>query len=140
MSESGSAVAVGASAEVSKALSLGEVIETASKMLAEREELGFPPAKRMLSAVGSLDIVSKFGEYLAEIAGVQVLGIASAQSATNEPDYRMIASFSYGSGNQVAIAAKEFLARLSSKDVRTSSKSGRSIRPVTIKFDDPRVL
>jgi primosomal protein N' (replication factor Y) len=140
MSESGSAVAVGASAEVSKALSLGEVIETASKMLGEREELGFPPSKRMLSAVGSLEIVTKFGEYLTEIAGVQVLGIASAQSATNEPDYRMIASFSYGSGNQVAIAAKEFLARLSSKDVRTSSKSGRSIRPVTIKFDDPRVL
>lgn len=140
MATTGSAVAVGVSKEVSKALSLGEVIDTAKEILAEREELGFPPAKRMLSAVGSRELVTKFGEFLSDIHGVQVLGVASAQSSTNEPDFRMIASFTYGSGNQVAIAAKEFIASVSSKELRTNAKTGRSIRPVTIKFDDPRVL
>ena len=140
MATTGSAVAVGVSKEVSKALSLGEVIDTAKEILAEREELSFPPAKRMLSAVGSRELVTKFGEFLSDINGVQVLGVASAQSSTNEPDFRMIASFTYGSGNQVAIAAKEFIASVSSKELRTNAKTGRSIRPVTIKFDDPRVL
>ncbi len=140
MRESGLAVAVGATQEVSKALSLGEVIETASQMLAEREELGFPPARRIVSATGSRELVSKLGEKLAQLPGVSVLGIASAQSNSIDADFRLLATFTYASGNQVASSAKEFLLSLSSKSVRTSAKSGRAMRPITIKFDDPRVL
>lgn len=140
MSRTGSAIAVGVTAEVSKALSLGAVVETTSRMLAERDELGFPPAKRMLSATGSLELLSDLGDLLNKIDGVQVLGVATAKSLTNEPDHRMLVSFTYASGSQVAMVAKEFLASMSSKQVRTSTKSGRAIRPVTIKFDDPRVL
>ena len=140
MSPSGTAVAVGVSPEVSKALSLGDVIGTASELLAEREELGFPPARRIVSAIGSRDLVVELGNNLSKIQGVTLLGVAASQTSTVDGDFRMLATFTYASGNQVAAAAREFLLGLGSNSVRTSAKSGRSIRPVTIKFDDPRVL
>ena len=140
MSPTGVAVAVGVSPEVSSALSLGDVIGTASELLAGREELGFPPARRIVSATGSHEIVSELGNRLSDIQGVTVLGIASSQSSTTDNDFRMLATFTYASGNQVALKAREFLFGLGSKSVRTSAKSGRSVRPITIKFDDPRVL
>lgn len=140
MKSNGVAVAVGVTPEVSKALSLGEVASTASALLAEREELGFPPARRIVSATGSRELVTQLGDRLKLIDGVKVLGVASSVTTSIDSDYRMLASFTYASGNQVAIAAKEFLIGLGAKSLRTSAKSGRSIRPVTIKFDDPRVL
>lgn len=140
MKSSGTAVAVGATPEVSKALSLGEVASTASALLAEREELGFPPARRIVSATGSRELVTQLGDSLKQIDGVKVLGVASSVTTSVDSDYRMLASFNYASGNQVAVVAREFLIGLGSKSLRTSAKSGRSIRPVTIKFDDPRVL
>lgn len=140
LNQNGSAVAVGVSDEVSKALSLGDVIGTAKQMLLEREELGFPPTRRIVSATGSRDLVTELGNRLSSISGARVLGVVSAQTNATESDFRMIASFTYASGNEVAICAKEFLATLSTKTLRTSAKSGRAIRPVTIKFDDPRVL
>lgn len=140
MKSNGVAVAVGVTPEVSKALSLGEVAGTASALLAEREELGFPPARRIVSATGSRELVTQLGDRLKQIDGVRVLGVASSVTTSIDSDYRMLASFTYASGNQVAMVAKEFLIGLGAKSLRTSAKSGRSIRPVTIKFDDPRVL
>lgn len=140
MNPNGTAVAVGVSPEVSKALSLGEVIGTSSELLAEREQLGFPPAKRIVSATGARDLVTELGKSLIKINGVTLLGVAASKASTVDGDFRMLATFTYASGNQVATAAREFLVSLGAKSVRTNAKSGRSIRPVTIKFDDPRVL
>ena len=140
MNPNGAAVAVGVSPEVSKALSLGDVIGTASELLAERDELGFPPARRIVSATGARDLVTELGNSLSKIQGVTVLGVAASQTTSQDSDFRMLATFTYASGSQVALTAKEFLIGLGSKSVRTSAKSGRAIRPVTIKFDDPRVL
>jgi primosomal protein N' (replication factor Y) len=140
MRADGHAVAVGVSDEVSRALSLGEVVQTVSTILAEREELGFPPARRILSATGSLETVNSLATQLRGISGTSVLGIATAKSNTDAIDHRLLVSFTYSSGNTVATEVKKFLFTLSSKSNRTSSKSGRAIRPLTIKFDDPRVL
>jgi hypothetical protein len=140
MNPNGAAVAVGVSPEVSKALSLGDVIGTASELLAERDELGFPPARRIVSATGARELVTELGNSLSKIQGVTVLGVAASQTTSQDSDFRMLATFTYASGTQVALTAKEFLVGLGSKSVRTSAKSGRAIRPVTIKFDDPRVL
>ena len=140
MQANGKAVAVGVSDEVSKALSLGQVIETVSDILQDREELGFPPARRVLSVTGSLDSLNKLGERLREVEGLRVLGIAEAKTSTAVGDYRLIASFQYAVGAQVADELRSFQLTLNSKDTRTNIKSGRALRPVTIKFDDPRVL
>ena len=140
MRSDGQAVAVGVSEEVSRALSLGEVTDTVSRILQEREELGFPPAKRILSATGSLETVNSLGQLLGKIGGVTVLGVAEAQTSTNEKDFRLLASFNYAAGSNVAKEVRAFLLTLSSKAVRVNARSGRAVRPLTIKFDDPRVL
>jgi primosomal protein N' (replication factor Y) len=140
MKPSGSAVAVGISDEVSKALSLGQVTETVSKMLVEREQLGFPPAKRIVSATGSLEVLNALAEKLVALEGIEILGIAEARGSVAENDHRLIASFSYSVGVAVAKEVRAFLLTMTAKDIRINMKSGRSLRPVTIKFDDPRVL
>ncbi|MFM2024755.1 MAG: hypothetical protein RLZZ56_768 [Actinomycetota bacterium] len=140
MREGAEAVAVGATPEVSKALTLGLVVETVDDIVSEREVLGFPPSKRFLSATGSKEVVDSLAEALENSSLVRVLGISQAAASSTQPDFRLVASFSYASGPQVAALMKEFVAGLGAKQVRTNSKSGRSLRPLSVKFDDPRVI
>jgi precorrin-6x reductase len=140
MREGAEAVAVGVTPEVSKALTLGLVVETVDDIVSEREVLGFPPSKRFLSATGSKEVVDSLAEALENSSLVRVLGISQAAASSTQPDFRLVASFSYASGPQVASLMKEFLAGLGAKQVRTNSKSGRSLRPLSVKFDDPRVI
>jgi primosomal protein N' (replication factor Y) len=136
----GTSVAVGISSEVSAALTLGKVNSTVSEMLAEREQLGFPPAKRFMSAVGARGLLLSLATELESIEDVRILGIAEAITSSNEKDHRLLVSFSYAVGQRVADATRQFLGKLPGSQSRTSQKSGRTIRPISIKFDDPRVL
>lgn len=117
-------------------LSTWRLIELASLELAERESLGFPPAKRMLSATGLKELVHNLEVELSEIPGVKVLGSAPLEN-TNE--WRAIASFSYSSGKAVADLTRKFQLKHSGTK-RINSKSGQNQRAVSVKMDDPRVL
>ena len=136
----GESVVAGVSAEVERALTLGEVSETVSSVLAERQELGFPPARRFLSATGRKADLDELAERLSHIEHVKVLGIAAAASHVSESDYRLVASFPYAQGNSVAESMRDAIASTAGKQLRVSAKSGRNLRPLTIKFDDPRVI
>jgi primosomal protein N' (replication factor Y) len=136
----GTAVAVGVTDEVSAALTLGRVASIVSDILIEREQLGFPPARRFLSAIGSRDLLTSLAQKLELLDDVRILGVAEAVTNSAERDHRLLVSFGYSSGQSVADATKEFLGQLQGTHARTSRTSGRSIRPVTIKFDDPRVI
>jgi hypothetical protein len=140
MRPGGEAVAVGVTSEVSAALSLGEIAKTISEILEERELLGFPPAKRFLSATGTRSVVEDLGQALKSLNSVKVLGISQAQSVASSSDCRLVVSFSYAEGAHVADVVRTFLASLGSKQVRTSIRSGKNVRPLSIKFDDPRVI
>ena len=140
MRHGGEAVAVGITPEVSSALSLGEVSKTVSELLQEREQLGFPPAKRLLSATGSRDVVEALMDVLQRDSAMTVLGLSQAQSSASEQEFRLVATFSYASGSHVSQLVRGFLSGLGTKQIRTNSKSGKNIRPLTIKFDDPRVI
>lgn len=140
MRTDGKAIAVGISDEVSKALSLGQVIETSSAILHEREQLGFPPARRIVSATGALNTLGRLADSLKQLEGVRVLGIAEAKGSIATNDHRLVATFQYSSGTKVAEEIRKFQFSVGLKDIRTNTRSGRSVRPVTIKFDDPRVL
>ena len=111
-------------------------IELASFELAERDALGFPPAKRMISASGLKDLVQSLAEELAGVQGVKVLGSAPVE---NSLEWRVIASFSYASGKSVADLAKKFQLKHAGAK-RLNAKSGQNQRAVSIKIDDPRVL
>lgn len=138
--ENGTAVAVGVTDEVSAALTLGRVASIVSDILIEREQLGFPPARRFLSAIGSRELLTSLAQRLELLDDVRILGVAEAVTNSADRDHRLLVSFGYSSGQSVADATKEFLGKLQGSHARTSRTSGRSIRPVTIKFDDPRVI
>jgi hypothetical protein len=140
MRPGGEAVAVGVTPEVSAALTLGEISETVGQILAEREQLGFPPAKRFVSATGSRSVIESLEEIFKRDQTLKVLGISEGQTGPGQADFRLVASFKYSDGAHVAEVVREFLALLGSKQLRTSAKSGKNIRPVSVKFDDPRVI
>lgn len=140
MREGGEAIAVGVTSEVSPALSLGAIEQTVNAILKEREELGFPPARRFVSATGSRLVVEELAKILASHSAVRVLGISQGTGKTQEPEFRLVASFSYSSGNEVSNLIRNFQSTLGAKAVRTNIRSGRALRPVSIKFDDPRVI
>lgn len=136
----GTAVAVGVTDEVSAALTLGRVTGIVSDILVEREQLGFPPARRFLSAIGSRDLLTSLAQELELVDDVRILGVAEAVTNSADRDHRLLVSFGYSSGQSVADATRDFLGKLQGSHSRTNRTSGRSIRPVTIKFDDPRVI
>ena len=140
MNKTGEAIAVGVSDEVSAALSLGEISKTVNAMLAEREQLGFPPAKRFVSATGSRAVIESLEEKLKACKEVNILGVSQSQGKTGASEFRLVASFSYASGMTVANLIREFVSGLGAKMIRTNSRSGRNVRPLSVKFDDPRVI
>lgn len=140
MNGAGESVAVGLTSEVERALTLGEVRQTASQLLQDRVELGLPPALRFLTAEGDLSVLELLKVRVELVPEAKVLGIAKAQSGKSAADYRLMASFPYSAGPAMASQIQEFSASLGTKQVRVSAKSGKNLRPVTIKFDDPRVI
>jgi primosomal protein N' (replication factor Y) len=134
------AAAVGVSDEVSRALTLGQVIETVDGILSEREILGFPPTKRFVSATGTRQVIDSLARVLEAVPALLVLGISEAQSGNASSEFRLVASFAYSNGPMVSSIFREFIANLKSNEIRTNLKSGKNVRPLTIKFDDPRVI
>ena len=140
MRADGEAVAVGVSPEVSKALSLGQIRETVNEILREREQLGFPPARRFLSATGSRETVQAVQIELGKLAGVRVLGIAESVGNGAVGDVRLVASFPFAIGLEVANCVRNLIGDMSASKSRINTRSGKAIRPLSIKFDDPRVI
>lgn len=138
--EGGESVVAGVSAEVERALTLGEVTETVGSLLAERQELGFPPARRFLSATGRMTDLEELAVRLSNIEQVKVLGISASVSQVSDSDYRLVASFPYAQGNHVSETMRDVIASTAGKQLRVNTRSGRNLRPLTIKFDDPRVI
>lgn len=140
MSSKGEAGIIGLTDEIERAFTLGEVESVVSELLAEREQLGFPPARRVLSAIGQEGSLLKLEELLKTLDGVRVLGISKAATSKAENDHRLVATFTYASGSVVAIEVRAFLASMAGTANRVSVKSGRAIRPISIRFDDPQVI
>ncbi|MEY2694509.1 MAG: hypothetical protein RL142_857 [Actinomycetota bacterium] len=140
MGSKGEAGIIGLTDEVERAFTLGEVEAVVSEILSERDQLGFPPARRVLSAIGQETSLSKLEELLKGLDGVRVLGISKAASSKAENDHRLVATFTYASGAAVATEVRAFLASMAGTANRVSVKSGRAIRPISIRFDDPQVI
>ena len=127
---------IGLPSELGVFLATWRLIELASIELREREALGFPPAKRMLSASGLKDLVKALEVELGNLPGVRVLGSAPLENST---EWRAIASFSYSSGKAVADLTRKFQLKHAGIK-RLNAKSGQNQRAVSVKMDDPRVL
>lgn len=136
MSPTGRAVIVGVIGELASSLGLWKLRELISAEYAERIELGFPPAVRVLSATGSAENIASVRTALEANPELKVLGVT--QNETGES--KLIARFSYASGVAVTGVVRELQLKLASGQKRFNAKSGRPQRPVTFKLDDPQVL
>lgn len=107
--------------------------------LADRVQLGFPPAARVLSATGARASLAALKTELELVAGVRILGISTLAASGDQPaESRLVATFGYQSSSSVAGVVKAVQLKLAGA-VRHSN-SGRARRPLTIKLDDSRVL
>jgi hypothetical protein len=77
---------------------------------------------------------------LGKIAGVRVLGIAESVGAGAIGDVRLVASFPFSIGLEVANCVRNLIGDMSASKSRINTRSGKAIRPLSIKFDDPRVI
>ena len=127
---------IGMPSDLGMYISTWRLVELSQKELRERESLGFPPSKRMLSATGVKELVQAFTVQLDEIQDVQVLGSAPLE---NSQEWRAIVSFGYSSGKAVADLTRKFQLQNAGRK-RLNAKSGQNQRAVSIKIDDPRVL
>jgi len=140
LGEGGRAVAVGLGGELGQWFALWNQSEIAGRILAERRELGFPPAERLMSATGSSAIVNQAEEELASTAGLQVIGKTTLRSTdSTEPQLRLLARYPYSAGAEVAQAVRALQLKLAAGPVR-GGRPGRSARALTVKMDDGEVI
>lgn len=132
----GRAVIGGVAGELGQDLSLWRLAQVAKRELAERAELRFPPTVRMMSATGSTSEITKLRQELAAEQIVEVLGV----TGTDDGESRLLARFSYSNGPAVVGLIRGVQLRLSSGQKRFNPRSGRPVRPITFKLDDPQVL
>jgi primosomal protein N' (replication factor Y) len=135
LSGDGKGAIIGVSPEFGQALSLWQVDELAAKLLNERIELGFPPAVRLVSISGAREDLQPVKTVLEQVEGVRILGISSLETSG---DSRLLATYPYSSGAQVAKLLRS--AAVAPALSKRYTKSGRIQRPLTIKMDDAKVL
>ena len=136
LAPNGRAVLVGVQGELATKLALWQLQDIMHKELAERVELKFPPALRVLSATAPMDSLTKLKTHLAKIDQLEVLGIVPVEN--NES--RLVARFPFSQGKQVATEIRALQLQLGAGQKRYNAKSGRAQRPITVKLDDPQVL
>ncbi|MFM5951767.1 MAG: hypothetical protein ACKOOE_04100, partial [Micrococcales bacterium] len=135
LNQNGKGAIIGITGDLGQKMSLWQIDELIGKLLNERMELGFPPAVRLLSVSGTRDDLVSVKSALEGVSGVRVLGISAVDGS---PDSRLIATYQYSSGAEVARVLRT--AALSPTLQKRFTKNGRLQRPLTVKMDDSRVL
>jgi primosomal protein N' (replication factor Y) len=113
--------------------------EIALREFAHRKELRLPPAVRICSVSASVDLLAKIMDLLSN-EPVEILGPVKMKTNQFEPESRLILKFEYSDGAHLANKLQEISLSLSAGQSRFSSKSGRAMRPIRIKMDDPEVI
>ncbi|HIY65266.1 MAG TPA: primosomal protein N', partial [Candidatus Agrococcus pullicola] len=99
-------IVTGASAELATALNQPSTAGFAAAQLAERRELGFPPAARVASVYGGSTEVARAVSSLDELPGVDTLGTVSVMGPQGQEEVRTIVRFTYAMGRDVAAALR----------------------------------
>ena len=121
-------------------LALWNQEQIAERIVAERRELGFPPAERLLSATGTTEVVAKAEAELAEMPGLTLLGKTSVRAAgSTEPQVRLLGRYGYSAGPEVAKAVMALQLKLAAGAGR-GGRPGRASRALTVKMDDGEVI
>ncbi len=104
--EDATCIVTGASTELATALNRPSTAGFAAAQLAERRELGFPPAARVASVYGGSSEVARAVSSLDGMPGVDTLGTVSVKGPQGQEEVRTIVRFTYASGHDVAAALR----------------------------------
>lgn len=141
LSNQGICVAVGISGALANHFALWSQAQIAADELANRAELSFPPAVRLASVNGPIDLIERVLAPVKIEPEFDVLGPLKVESPTAiEEEWRFLIRFSYASGAQLASILKAESMSASSGQKRVSVTSGRASRPIRIKMDEPEVV
>jgi primosomal protein N' (replication factor Y) len=136
LQDSGRAVIGGVAGQLGQDLSLWQLAQIAQRELVERTELKFPPTIRMFSATGASAEIAALRAELASDEHIELLGITPVEGGES----RLLGRFRYAHGAHVVGLIRGVQLRLSSGQKRFNPRSGRPVRPITFKLDDPQVL
>lgn len=137
----GRATIAGISGELATGISLWKLRELASRELADRRALGFPPANRLASIVGTKALVT---ELAAELAGsdLEVLGPLEIHDYKQRiaDESRLLVKYSYGATKDLAARLRAFQLGSANAAKPATTRSGRAIRPLRIRMDEVEVI
>jgi len=143
----GRATLTGVAGPTAQRLCLWQQQELARAELAERRELGFPPAVRLASVTTDRQNLAKLQEQLAatlalEPFELQVLGPidirADRQVVADEA--RLLIKYPYAATLPLADALKQAQLDASVASKAHSSRSGRAVRPLRVRMDETQVI
>ena len=140
LSETGTAVVVGLEGALAKKLQSWDQIGIAAAALAERRALRFPPAVRIASLSAEPALLADLSEELKLLPDIEILGPVPVLQTGREVESKLIIRFEYSRGAELSAALKGISMRLSAGQSRFNPKSGRAMRPIRIKMDDPEVI
>jgi primosomal protein N' (replication factor Y) (superfamily II helicase) len=138
-SNKASCVLVGVTGDLSQLFCLWNQDRIAEKELRSRQELNLPPALRLGSITGELNLLNVLSDLLRTEKDVVCIGPAPLEEAKGESLWRLIFKYPYSSGIDLAKTIKAEVARISAGKSRIA-RSGRSARAITVKMNDAEVI
>ncbi|MFM6971367.1 MAG: hypothetical protein ACKOWH_02110 [Rhodoluna sp.] len=116
-----------------------DVFHIAQREFLERAKLGLPPAIRVCSISASAQLLQVIVDEL-QSEPISIYGPVKVSRGGMNLEERLIIKFEYGFGAKFASKLRELTLRLSAGQARFSSKTGKPMRPIRIKMDDPEVV
>lgn len=138
-SSKASCVLVGVTGDLSQLFCLWNHQRIAEKELRSRQELNLPPALRLGSITGELDLLNVLSDLLRAEKDVVCIGPAPLDGSKGESLWRLIFKYPYSSGIELAKTIKAEVARISAGKSRIAS-SGRSARAIAVQMNDAEVI
>ena len=132
LSSNGQAVLVGVGGKLAEQYVLWQQLEIAADQLAERRELGLPPALRLGSITGPREVCQAVSE-VAKSHGAEILGPSAIDIDTDQYLFK----FHYADGIELATALKATALKMGAG---MNAKTNRMQRLVRIKMDDRQVI
>ncbi len=132
-------VLVGVSGELSQLFCLWNHDKIAENEYRSRRELSLPPAIRLGSVSGNLELVTGISDSLKSQKDIVCIGPAPILNVAREELWRLIFKYPYSAGIDLAKTIKAEVAIIGAGKTRVA-RSGRSARAITVKMNDAEVI
>ena len=126
-------VLVGVGGAIASALATWELARYASGELADRRELRFPPAVRVVTVTGTVDTVSRALDELPDDVRKETLGPVEVPDA----GVRAIVRFDFARGHDVAgVLRSQVIRAATDRRKALAGRRGRALPTLRVRFDD----